>query len=503
MTQARHKFIIVDDSPAMQQLFGLLLSQAPDIEIMGAAATAETGWSMFCRTLPDVVILDLELPDRPGMDLLRRIMKERPTPVVIVSANGGEGSLATIAALSAGAVAFIDKPNTVDMSIEVFRETLLKTLRMAAEVRAPLARMVPGLERQPRPPDTQARELQRDRVLAIGASTGGVAAIQNVLTGLGALQLPILVTQHMPAGYTRRFAERLQQVTQFTVKEAENGDALSPGCVLVAPGDRHLSLVGSGAGARVKLDDGPTVMGHKPSVDVMFKAVAEQFGRKAIGILLTGMGRDGAEGLLAIHKAGAPTAVESEETAVVFGMPKAALELGAADVRLALDAVPAWIQRAAALPTAAAAPAARPQTAPAAAKDLRTKPIPSFRVLVVDDQKSMRGLASHALKQLGFSSVDEADSGETALAAIQTTDYDLLLADWNMEGMTGLDLLRAVRKSRNQRQIAIVMTTSESHISKVSEAMAAGANNYLVKPCDAPKLRQRLERALMRQIALA
>jgi two-component system, chemotaxis family, chemotaxis protein CheY len=193
--------------------------------------------------------------------------------------------------------------------------------------------------------------------------------------------------------------------------------------------------------------------------------------------------------------------VESEQTAVVFGMPKAALELRASDQDLALNAIPNWILRAASEQPAAAPVQARPTASAAPPKDLRTKPIPAFRVLVVDDQKSMRGLASLALKQLGFHAVDEAESGEAALSAMRGADYDLMLADWNMEGMTGLDLLKAVRRERDQRQIVVVMTTSESHVSKVSEAMAAGANNYLVKPCDAPKLRQRLERALMRSLA--
>ncbi len=502
MSGQRHSFIIVDDSPAMQQLFTLLLGHEPDLETAGVAATAIDGWRLFVEKQPDVVILDLELPDRPGMDLLRRIMKEKPTPVVIVSANGGEGSAATISALSAGAVAFIEKPNSVDISVEMFRDSLLRTLRVAARAGQPIARSGPRTELPPPAPSAAVPgKLLTDRVIAIGASTGGVAAIERVLVGLGELPLPVLVTQHMPAGYTGRFAERLQQVTKFNVKEAEDGDALAPGRVLIAPGDRHLALrVGEG-GIVCRLEDGPVVSGHKPSVDVMFASVAERLGRRAVGVLLTGMGRDGAEGLLAMRKAGALTMVESEQTAVVYGMPKAALEMKAAEQDLPLPAIPGWILRAASEPPAARPAAPPPPPRAGAPKDLRTKPIPSFRVLVVDDQKSMRGLASHSLKQLGFQSVDEAESGEAALTALKGADYDLMLADWNMEGMTGLDLLKAVRKERDQKQIVVVMTTSENHVSKVSEAMAAGANNYLVKPCDPPKLRQRLERALMRPLA--
>ncbi len=204
------------------------------------AGSAEEGWGLFVQLKPDVVVLDLELPGRPGMDLLRRIMKERPTPVVIVSANGGEGSAATVTALSAGAVAFIEKPNAADISVETFRDDLIETLKAAGAAAQPLARVAPRLDPAGAAPAAAPAGLKRDRIIAIGASTGGVAAVQRVLAGLAGLPLPILVTQHMPAGYTRRFAERLAQSTAFQAKEAEDGDGLAPGLVLVAPGDRHL-----------------------------------------------------------------------------------------------------------------------------------------------------------------------------------------------------------------------------------------------------------------------
>jgi chemotaxis response regulator CheB len=341
--------------------------------------------------------------------------------------------------------------------------------------------------------------LASDKILAIGASTGGVAAVQHVLTALNRAPLPIVIAQHMPPGYTRRFADRLQQVTGYTVKEAQDGDKLVPGLVLIAPGDRHLMIAGSRAAPICKLSDGPLVSGHKPSVDVLFCSVAELMGPKAVGVLLTGMGRDGAEGLLAMLKAGANTACESEKSAIVFGMPKAAIELGAAEVSLPLVNIAKWITLAA-RDQAAAPPPVRAAAPPAADKNLRVKSLNAFRVLVVDDQKSMRGLAANCLQQLGFGQVDEAASGEEALRVLSGKDYDLMLADWNMDGMSGLELLKAVRKERSQRDIVILMTTSENHISKVTAAMEAGANNYLVKPCDPPKLRQRLERALMRRI---
>jgi two-component system, chemotaxis family, protein-glutamate methylesterase/glutaminase len=496
MSASPIRIAIIDDSAAMQELFKLLLDQQPDCAVLWTATSAGEGWGKFCGAQPDVLLLDLELPDRPGMDVLKRIMRERPTPVVIVSANGGEGSENTVTALASGAVAFVEKPDSITISIEQFVATFSRTIRMAAGARRSLVSIAPGLDPgqvQPVP----AAPLLQDRVIAIGASTGGVAAVQHVLTALNRAPLPILVTQHMPAGYTRRFAERLQQVTGYRVKEAEDGDRIAAGHVFIAPGDRHLMVAGGRAAPVCMLSDGPPVSGHKPSVDVLFGSVAEVMGQQAVGVLLTGMGRDGADGLLAMRKARAQTACESEASAIVYGMPKAAMEIGAADTAIPLQGVAKWITLAA---REQGAPPPRPMAAQGIAKDLRSKSLDAFRVIVVDDQKSMRGLAANCLQQLGFRHVDEAASGEDALRVVAANDYDLMLADWNMDGMSGLDLVKTVRRERDQRQLVILMTTSESHISKVTAAMDAGANNYLVKPCDPPKLRQRLERALMRRI---
>jgi two-component system, chemotaxis family, protein-glutamate methylesterase/glutaminase len=183
----------------------------------------------------------------------------------------------------------------------------------------------------------------QNRLVAIGASTGGVAAIQQILIALEQAPLRIIVTQHMPAGYTRRFAHRLQQLTGYDVREAEDGDMVMPGRVLIAPGDRHLTLVGARSALACKLVDGPSVCGHKPSVDVMFESVVKVVGPKAVGVLLTGMGRDGAEGLLALRQSGALTVCESEKTAIVYGMPKVALDIGATDCAVDLPDIAEWI----------------------------------------------------------------------------------------------------------------------------------------------------------------
>jgi two-component system, chemotaxis family, protein-glutamate methylesterase/glutaminase len=193
------------------------------------------------------------------------------------------------------------------------------------------------------PAPGSARMDFQDRVVAIGASTGGVAAIQHILIALEQAPLRIIITQHMPAGYTRRFAQRLQQMTGYEVKEAEDGDEVLPGRVLIAPGDQHLTLAGARSTLACKLLNGPAVCGHKPSVDVMFESVVKSVGPKAVGVLLTGMGRDGAEGLLALRQTGALTACESRQTATIFGMPKAGLDIGASDCAVDLPDIAQWI----------------------------------------------------------------------------------------------------------------------------------------------------------------
>ena len=206
---------------------------------------------------------------------------------------------------------------------------------MSAFIKPQVAMLPPAQSvHQPRLPN---------RVVAIGASTGGVAAIQHILIALEQAPMRIIITQHMPAGYTRRFAHRLQQITGYEVKEAEDGDMVVPGRVLIAPGDRHLTLTGARSALACKLQDGPPVCGHKPSVDVMFQSAVETLGPKAIGVLLTGMGRDGAEGLLALRQSGALTVCESQRTATIFGMPKAGLDIGASDCAVDLPDIAQWI----------------------------------------------------------------------------------------------------------------------------------------------------------------
>ncbi|SIQ28343.1 MULTISPECIES: chemotaxis-specific protein-glutamate methyltransferase CheB [unclassified Bosea (in: a-proteobacteria)] len=331
------KVLVVDDSILMQKLMTKIIDAAPGFQVIGVAGSAEEGWDAIQELRPDVVTLDLELPGRHGLKLLARVLKQDPLPVLIVSAFGGPGADNTIQALELGAIDFIEKPDGTTNTLEGFMAHLVGALQRAAGSRKMIAAArqmaQPSALASARP--ASAREPMRPgktSFIAIGASTGGVPAVQTVMRDLAHLRLPIAVVQHMPPGYTAKFAGRLASATGLDVREAADGDRLRPGMAVVAPGGpRHLEIEERRGEFICCLKEGPLVSGHSPSVDVMFHSVARSIGAQALGILLTGMGRDGADGLLAMRKAGAETLIQSGETCVVNGMPKAAFEIGAAD----------------------------------------------------------------------------------------------------------------------------------------------------------------------------
>lgn len=332
------KVLVVDDSVLMQKLMTQIINSAPGFEVIGVAGSAEEGWDAIQELRPDVLTLDLELPGRHGLKLLARVLKQDPLPVLIVSAFGGPGADNTIQALELGAIDFIEKPDGTTHTLDGFMKHLVGALQRAAASRKMLAaaRQVALAGAVPaRPAAAPPREAARSgktSLIAIGASTGGVPAVQTVMRDLAHLRLPIVVVQHMPPGYTAKFAARLATATGLDVREAVDGDRLRPGMAVVAPGGpRHLEIEERRGEFVCVLREGPLVSGHSPSVDVMFHSVARSVGSHAIGILLTGMGRDGADGLLAMRKAGAETLIQSGETCVVNGMPKAAYELGATE----------------------------------------------------------------------------------------------------------------------------------------------------------------------------
>lgn len=342
------KVLVVDDSVLMQKLMTQIVNSTPGFQVIGVAGSAEEGWDAIQELRPDILTLDLELPGRHGLKLLARVLKQDPLPVLIVSAFGGPGADNTIQALELGAIDFIEKPDGATHTLEGFMKHVAAALQRASASRRMLAAARELAIQQRTAVVAPARPIVapvpaahgKVSLIAIGASTGGVPAVQTVMRDAAHLRLPIAVVQHMPAGYTAKFAARLAAATGLDVREASDGDRLRPGMAVVAPGgSRHLEIEERRGELVCLLKEAPLVSGHCPSVDVMFHSVARSAGAQAIGVLLTGMGRDGADGLLAMRKAGAATLIQSGETCVVNGMPKAAFELGAAERVVPLDQI--------------------------------------------------------------------------------------------------------------------------------------------------------------------
>ncbi|MBV4365151.1 protein-glutamate methylesterase/protein-glutamine glutaminase [Erwinia sp. BNK-24-b] len=320
------KVLCVDDSSLMRQLMTEIINGHSDMEMVATAPDPLVARDLIKEFNPDVLTLDVEMPRMDGLDFLEKLMRLRPMPVVMVSSLTGKGSEVTLRALELGAVDFVTKPSLG------IREGMLAYSQMIADkVRAASRAKLHVRRAAPTPVMLKAGPmLSSEKLIAIGASTGGTEAIRHVLEPLPATSPALMITQHMPPGFTRSFAERLNKLCQITVKEAEDGERVLPGHAYIAPGAMHMELARSGANYQVKLHDGPPVNRHKPSVDVLFKSVAQHAGRNAVGVILTGMGNDGAAGLLTMNKAGAWTIAQNEASCVVFGMPREAIALGGA-----------------------------------------------------------------------------------------------------------------------------------------------------------------------------
>lgn len=320
------RVLVVDDSAVMRQLLSSLLSDDPEIEVVGTAPDPHVARERIKALNPDVVTLDVEMPRMDGLTFLRKIMTLRPTPVVMVSTLTQAGAEVTLEALEIGAVDFVAKP-TADLAnartgLAIELQTKVKA---AARTRVGMRRNA-LVQRRERPPRVRGAS---EKIVMVGASTGGVEALKTLLMGLPSDCPPMLVTQHMPPRFTAAFAERLNRECPMTVSEATADEAIEPGHVYIAPGAYHLQL-GRRAGRNIcVLTETPPVSGHRPSVDVLFHAAAQVGGDTAVGVILTGMGKDGADGLLAMRKAGAVTLGQDEESSLIYGMPRAAFERGA------------------------------------------------------------------------------------------------------------------------------------------------------------------------------
>jgi two-component system chemotaxis response regulator CheB len=336
--------MIVDDSAVVRQGLTALLSREPGITVT-VAGDPLIALDKMQRDRPDVIVLDLEMPRMDGLTFLRKLMTEDPLPVVVCSALTGQGTEAALRAMEEGAVEVVTKPKLgVRQFLAESRVTFIDTLRAAAAARPWWRTRAP--EPAPRADPVHARQhvlpsrLTTDKVVAIGASTGGTEALRFLLQSMPPDAPGLVIVQHMPEGFTRAFAQRLNEQCRIEVKEAADGDRVLEGRALIAPGNRHLSVARSGAHYVVKLTDGPLVSRHRPSVDVLFRSVAEAAGPSAVGVILTGMGDDGARGLLEMKRGGAATLAQDEATCVVFGMPREALALGAADEIVPLPHIP-------------------------------------------------------------------------------------------------------------------------------------------------------------------
>ncbi len=336
------RVLAVDDSAVVREALKAVLGSAPDV-VVEVAADASIALGKIHRRPPDVLVLDLQLPGIDGLTLLKRVMEEQPLPVVVCSAVAGKGSELALRALEAGAVEIVDKPRLDAKSAGESALLLLDAVRAAA-----CARVAAPRRRPPQPPLSTSPLLglrRRRRVVALGASTGGTEALERILSALPRDAPGVLVVQHMPAGFTAAFARRLDACARMEVREARHGDRVVPGVALIAPGDRHLRLASEGGELTVTLDAGPLVSRHRPSVDVLFRSVAAAAGAEAVGCVLTGMGDDGAQGLLELRQAGGATLAQDEASSVVFGMPKEAAARGAAEQVVPLERIPGAILR--------------------------------------------------------------------------------------------------------------------------------------------------------------
>jgi two-component system chemotaxis response regulator CheB len=338
------RVLVVDDSALVRRVLSEELSRFKDIEVVGTAMDPYVARERIVELEPDVLTLDIEMPKMDGLSFLSKLMKHHPIPVVVVSSLAPENSETALRALRLGAVEVVPKPGSQYTVPDVGRH-LVRAVRAAAA--AQVTRSAPAT---PGAHDVQAADLAATintthKVIGIGASTGGTQAIEKLLSGLPPNSPGIAVVQHMPAGFTASFSERLDQICPMAVREAKDGDRLVPGLALVAPGGHHLMVHRSGALYVARVKSGPPVNRHKPSVDVLFDSLARDVGSNALGVLLTGMGADGARGLLQMREAGAWTIAQDEASSVVWGMPRAAVELEAACQVLPLTRIPAALQQ--------------------------------------------------------------------------------------------------------------------------------------------------------------
>lgn len=347
------KVLVVDDSALVRSLLTAIINGQADMTVVGTAPDPLIARERIKALNPDVLTLDVEMPRMDGLDFLEKLMRLRPMPVVMVSSLTERSSEITLRALELGAVDYVTKPK-IDISrgIQEAGQEIVEKIRIAAGVRTKnLVRRPHGMQVEKKLsadaviPLLGGRLATTEKVIVIGASTGGTEALKDVLLGMSPDSPGILITQHMPAAFTRSFAQRLDGLCRICVKEAVDGERVLPGHAYIAPGDRHMLLARNGANYVVQITDGPPVNRHRPSVDVLFRSAANNAGKNAVGVILTGMGDDGAAGMLEMKRNGAYTVAQNEDTCVVFGMPKEAIARGGVDHVAPLFEIPDYVVR--------------------------------------------------------------------------------------------------------------------------------------------------------------
>ena len=340
------RVLVVDDSALMRKVIPQILETDNSIHVVGTAIDGNFGLKKIEELKPQVVTVDLEMPGMGGLEMLKEIMRRHRVPVIVVSSHSTQGASVTLKALSLGAFDFVAKPADVSTRMQEIARDLISKIKAAAQSRGiPIQTDFEAAIPTARPKSKPGAPKEPSKIVAIGVSTGGPQTLQYMLAQFPA-DFPgsIVVVQHMPEGFTDMFARRLDECCSLNVKEAQSGDLLQAGRVLICPGNRHVKVKKLPLGDIVLLSDDPPVNGHRPSADVMFKSVADEFGPKAIGLLMTGMGEDGAQGLGLIKAAGGMTIAQGEQSCVVFGMPKAAIERGHAMRVVELDALSSTLQ---------------------------------------------------------------------------------------------------------------------------------------------------------------
>lgn len=332
------KVLVVDDSAIVRQVLEKELSRSEDLKMVGSAPDPYVARDMILERKPDVVLLDIEMPRMDGLTFLKKLMRHHPIPVLIVSSLTKEGADLAVDAVNAGAVEVVSKPGS-SFSVSELVPSLVEKIRGAAKVDMNTYLRQPSRESQRITTELAKRKIT-NKVIAIGASTGGTQAIDALLQKLPAHVPGILIVQHMPEQFTTSFAARLNERSALEVREARNNDSVVPGVALIAPGNYHMILRRSGARFYVTIKQGPLVCRQRPSADVLFKSVAQTSGKNAAGALLTGMGKDGAEGMLQMRQAESRTIAQDEKSSLVFGMPQEAINLGGAESVLPLDSIP-------------------------------------------------------------------------------------------------------------------------------------------------------------------